>query len=186
VSKISSQLFILSFIPLCSLPHGVSQLPSSLSLPNQCQLQPAAFRQFKLSRCVPALCFLHDQIIPLCSCLMLSTRPNYPVVFLPYAFYTSKLSRCVPALCFLHVHIIPLCSCLMLSTRPNYPVVFLPYAFYTSKLSRLCSCLILSTRPNCLRNLFPNHMNTINAPIKVLVAKHSKEWIQLAQGEGHL
>ena len=143
MSKISSQLFILSFIPLCSLPHGVSQLPSSLSLPNQCQLQPAAFRQFKLSRCVPALCFLHDQIIPLCSCLMLSTRPNYPVVFLPYAFYTSKLSR-------------------------------------------LCSCLILSTRPNCLRNLFPNHMNTINAPIKVLVAKHSKEWIQLAQGEGHL
>jgi len=36
----------------------------------------------------------------------------------------------------------------------------------------LWSCLILSTRQTYLRKLFPNHMNTINAPITVLVADY--------------
>ena len=45
----------------------------------------------------------------------------------------------------------------------------------------LWSCLTLSTRQTYLRNLFPNHMNTANASITVLVADRRKERIHLAQ-----
>jgi len=48
------------------------------------------------------------------------------------------------------------------------------------------SCLMHSTRQTYLKKLFPNHTNTINAPIIVLVSKHRKEWIQSAQSEGLL